>query len=786
MASNKQHATYRNARAIGFRKTALALALGQALALGAPAAWAATITVDTNSGGTGGPSCTLRDAITAANTDAPTGGCPAGSGTDTIILPTGATISLTGADNPNNGLPVATSTISIQGNGATIQGNNTFRILDINGGSLTIDGTTISGGSADSGGGIRVNGGTLTLTDSTVSGNSAYYGGGISLGGGGTATLTDSTVSGNSAASYGGGGIFVGDGGTATLTDSTVSGNSAVNLGGGGLFARRGTLTLTNSTVSGNSAGGYGGGIYAFASAVTLTNSTVSGNSAGYVGGGIYAFTEAAPASLTLQNTIIANSSNGDCVIFSILATNTNSLVQDGSTYCGTPAFTGDPSLGPLANNGGLTQTHALLAGSLAIDAGSDGLCPAADQRGQPRTGPTAGAHCDIGAFEVQVSPEIDIQGQGQSIATGDATPSTADDTDFGSAQIGGAGVPHTFTIANTGTATLTLSGTPRVTLTGATGDFTVTVQPATATVAGGSTTTFTVRFNPTAAGTRQATVSIANDDSDENPYTFTIQGNGTAAPAPEIDIQGQGQSIVAGDATPSTADDTDFGSAQIGGAGVPHTFTIANTGTATLTLSGTPRVTLTGATGDFTVTVQPATATVAGGSTTTFTVRFNPTAAGTRQATVSIANDDSDENPYTFTIQGNGVVANHPPTADDDSYGTPRDQPLTVALPGALANDSDPDGDPLTAIKLTDPAHGTVALNPDGSFTYTPNPGYVGPDSFTYKVNDGHADSNAATVNLTVSAVAEIPTLSEWAQAAAAALLTLLAWLGLRRRTPD
>src|SRR5437667_6711322 len=78
-----------------------------------------------------------------------------------------------------------------------------------------------------------------------------------------------------------------------------------------------------------------------------------------------------------------------------------------------------------------------------------------------------------------------------------------------------------------------------------------------------------------------------------------------------------------------------------------------------------------------------------------------------------------------------------------DDSYTTPEDTTLTVAAPGVLANDTDVDADPLTAILVNGPAHGTLSLNSDGSFTYSPALNYNGPDSFTYKANDGQADSS-------------------------------------------
>ena len=81
---------------------------------------------------------------------------------------------------------------------------------------------------------------------------------------------------------------------------------------------------------------------------------------------------------------------------------------------------------------------------------------------------------------------------------------------------------------------------------------------------------------------------------------------------------------------------------------------------------------------------------------------------------------------------------SNTPPVADDDSYSTNEDTALTMSAPGVLSNDTDVDGMTLTAVKVSDPAHGSVALNDNGSFTYTPAANYNGPDSFTYKANDG------------------------------------------------
>src|SRR5262249_33915416 len=97
---------------------------------------------------------------------------------------------------------------------------------------------------------------------------------------------------------------------------------------------------------------------------------------------------------------------------------------------------------------------------------------------------------------------------------------------------------------------------------------------------------------------------------------------------------------------------------------------------------------------------------------------------------------------------------ANHPPVAVDDSYAGNEDTPITIGTPGVLANDTDADGNALTAAIQSGPAHGTLALNANGSFTYTPDANWDGADSFTYRVADGHGGTATGTVNLTVAAV--------------------------------
>jgi hypothetical protein len=283
----------------------------------------------------------LRQAISDAN---------ASAGEDTINFDpslSGQTITL------GSQLTIADSAgLTIDGGSAniTVSGNNAVRVFDVlfADAKLTLNNLTVANGRINFGGGI-FNNGTLTVNNSTLSGNNANepFGSG------------------------GGGGIWNAESGTATVSNSTLSGNSA-QIAGGGIFNRGGTLTVTNSTLSGNSANNGG---------------SLSSN------GG----------SVTLQNTIVANSpSGGNCD--GTITDGGHNLDSDGSCGFGTTnhSLSGttdtplDPQLGALADNGGPTWTHALLEGSPAIDKG-DSFGATTDQRGFARP---LGAASDIGAFE--------------------------------------------------------------------------------------------------------------------------------------------------------------------------------------------------------------------------------------------------------------------------------------------------------------------------------------------------------------------------------------------------
>ncbi|GGD41024.1 hypothetical protein GCM10011514_01380 [Emticicia aquatilis] len=174
-----------------------------------------------------------------------------------------------------------------------------------------------------------------------------------------------------------------------------------------------------------------------------------------------------------------------------------------------------------------------------------------------------------------------------------------------------------------------------------------------------GSSITFTATGTliNTATGNLSTTATIAAGAGITDPVPGNNSANDTdiITPIPEINVKGNGTSIVSGNTSPSTTDHTDFGSVLVTSGTIVRTFTIENLGGANLLLNGSPQVSISGTNAaDFAVTALPTSPVVASGSTT-FQVTFDPSAAGTRTAIISIANDDSDENPYVFSIQGIG-----------------------------------------------------------------------------------------------------------------------------------
>ena len=487
------------------------------------------ITADTPPAINNDQRCSLVEAIINANDDDRThSDCVAGNGPDVIVLPTSSTQVLTSADNSvygPTGLPVITSTITIEGNGSTLvreSGAPLFRILAVaKSGELRLQKTNIRGGASQRYGDVSQNGGVgygdpsqggavlnygmLEVADSEIADNSAVSGGGGIHSEGGTLLVRDSLFSGNAANGAGGavsqirnygtlvnfvcsgntawlygGCMWVGGTSTVTMTTSTIRDNYS-HASGGGLRAEwNSVLLVTDSTISGNGALGAGGGISVGAHAVALVqntsiadnmsevegggivaegtlalvkNSTVSGNLAPRGGGVVTGTGGTTRGTTTLMSSTVAlnqaslegggviNSSPGPLFLsHTLIAGNTAmsqpSEVQDdtGSAianafnlfgYDGNAASVGftakkndivpTSSLGEildaeLRNNGGPTDTHALIAGSPAIDAGDPKFSNMTagsewmyDQRGPGflRFDPESRT-VDIGAFEYQ------------------------------------------------------------------------------------------------------------------------------------------------------------------------------------------------------------------------------------------------------------------------------------------------------------------------------------------------------------------------------------------------
>ena len=367
------------------------------------------------------------------------------------------TFAVTGTLNLESALPDLTSNISMQGPGTalltvqrdTAPGTPAFGILTVSGSfTVTLSGMTIANGSSLYGGGVFNNGGSLTVQDSTLVDNHAWRGGGICNFG--TLAVSASTLANNSADNNGGGianfgpltidhsmlsGNYGGSGGAVynfgtaqlTLTYSTLSANHAAS--GGGIANNSGTVLVDSSAVAYNTAQAGGGIFNPFGGTVIVSNSTIADNTATYSDGGGIANHRGAV--LAVSNTTIAGNAamNGGGIanagtmsaLDTILAGNTAATGRDlsgdlgslghnlignvdgGSGFAGTDLLYVDPLLGLLQNNGGPTWTMALLSGSPALGAGDTTHAPQFDQRG-PGFARVVNGAIDIGAFEFQGS----------------------------------------------------------------------------------------------------------------------------------------------------------------------------------------------------------------------------------------------------------------------------------------------------------------------------------------------------------------------------------------------
>jgi hypothetical protein len=390
--------------------------------------------------------CSLREAVVAANS---------AGGSNSIVVPAG-TYSL---NQILQDLPI-TSNVTITGSGGqavidangSVTGTRAFEVM--NGGNLTLQNVSIRNGvgpkdpdNEDRGGAIRVEqGGTLAMTDGEVSDSSVpdtgSQGGGIYTAG--KVTLTRVTVDDNSTGFAFGGGIYATNSGYVTTTDSVIASNSSsfgggfagtggaqfnrtlfrdnsAGLGGAAYTYGCGSFKFDESTIANNNSNGSAGAIRDRDADVFLTNTTIAGNTAAQYAGGIMVQQDpnGCPTMVYMANTILAGNVAGtgapDC-----LDQTSGDFTSEGHNIVGNPIGCGinpgagdqfgtpgspiDPQLGPLAANGGPTDTMALLKGSPAIGAGDTTRCGPNDQRGYA-IATDGDKGCDIGAFEVQLPP---------------------------------------------------------------------------------------------------------------------------------------------------------------------------------------------------------------------------------------------------------------------------------------------------------------------------------------------------------------------------------------------
>lgn len=357
-----------------------------------------------------------------------------------MVLPSGCVFSLTAADNTSDGgtgLPVITTAVTLQGNGATItrataSATPAFRLLDVaSSGNLTVAGLTlnnglavtgIGGGAINSHGTLSVEGstftsnsspstqgpsggaidssGTLMVTQDSFSGNVAQEGGGVFNQG--TATVAQSTFTDNTATIYGGGALL-NAAGSMTVTGDTFVGNSGP---GGGAIDNDTILNIINSTFENNTAGTNGGGAMDNFGTTTISQSTMSGNGAPY-GANLLNY---GTYTLKVSSSIVANGATAsNCSSAPIIdgGYNIDTGTSCGFTTANNSLNNTQPNLDALASNGGPTETAALPAGSPGIDLippganSCGGSTDSTDQRGVARP---QGSGCDVGAYEFIVT----------------------------------------------------------------------------------------------------------------------------------------------------------------------------------------------------------------------------------------------------------------------------------------------------------------------------------------------------------------------------------------------
>ena len=688
--------------------------------------------------------CTVNPVVTA-NADSGAGSLRqaiadacAGSGNNVISFNMGTVVS---PITLTTGELAPTRNVVITGPGAkalTITRDaaaSPFRIFHVGAGrSFAISGVTVSNGLANAGGLGGYGGGLFAEADSWVTITAAAFTGNTANEGGGAAVRTASLAS------------------SLAIVDSTISGNTS-NFEGGGVLADSpfgagvgvSALAMTNTTVSGNVAGLSGGGVTLSGTATgTITNSTIASNTVttgGIRGGGMWVSSQGLAL---LRNTIVANNTEGSGgsiipsnIVGALAGASSNNVIGSAAFMTGITGGTNgnqvgvDPLLGPLADNGGPTRTHALLQGSPAIDAGDNtfvaappftSASPITDQRGIAFARILDGADADttrtvdIGAVEANVTVE-DITAK-----------TTAEDTVLS----------FSFNVGDGFTAFDSIVAT--------TSDPAVVTNAGLSVTGGGSTRTLAITPTPDASGTATVTVTatrtilgVAQVATDTFLLTVTALDD-----APTLDAIANPAAINEDAAAQGVSLS---GITAGGGESQPLTVTAASNNTA---LVPNPTVTYT----------SPA---------TTGSLSYTPVADANGSAVITVTVGDGVTTfSRTFTVTVTAV--NDAPTLDpiaDPAAILEGAAVQTVNLAGIATGGGESQALTVTATSsntalVPNPAVSYTSPNATGSLSYTPVPGVNGTATITVTVmdNGGGTDTVTRTFLVSVTPVDDAPTL--------------------------
>lgn len=603
-------------------------------------------------------------------------------------------------------------------------------------GNVSITGTTlIHNVAVDSDGGAIYNDSSpsLTLTNATLNDNSSNGDGGAIYNDNGTLSVTGSTLDNNAGQDSLGGAIY-NDGTSVTIASSELNSNVAsgefciyciagsrlgffISGSGGAIYNDNGPLSISGSTIDDNTAFADAGGVYNDGDNVTIDSSHVDGNKAtNFVGGGIENDGDGATLTLT-GSTVSGNNSlsagggiandSGDVSI-------TDSHVDNNRV--------GNSSGGGIySTTGQLTVTRSSVDGNVAAsDSSVDATTRVGQRFQQGRLTPTT-LKDGGGIYNAGAGTTIDRSSVSKNSAFGDGG-GLFNDTGNSADQISNS------TFANdTANAAATDSA-----------------------------------FDGGGIYENSGLLTLINDTI-AGDQASAGDGGGIFVPVAPVIKAGTRQKSIAGVTLTNTIIADNFAPNGNANCNDPSGFT-SNGHNLEDDTGSTSQCNLdtTGANGD----LQVADARLLpladnGGGTLTRALSFNSPALDKADNGVCAASPINNVDQRGATRPAGpacdiGAYELQAPVAVNDAYSTPFNTPLHVSPNGVMGNDSeDPGGGPLSSALNAGPAHGTVTLNADGSFTYAPATGFSGVDTFTYHNNDGHLDSNVATVTITVPAAA-------------------------------